>query len=322
MFASGALRRAAPLMAVLCTLAFAGSASAETLRAAPSASLVDSVGVNIHPIFLDTAYKDGDRVVSTLKGLGIRHVRHGIHASPDPKYAWINQYNRDFAAKLAAAGMRSDLIVGNPDDSSGTIAQQLAEVRDHLANVAESIEGSNEWDGTGRVNWAAEVRAYQQALYAGVKADPKLRSLPVIAPSLAQWKRVTILGDLSASADYGNLHAYPGGLEPSDTFLDDQLTAERTVTGSKPVMITETGYHNAMAYGGGHRPTSERAAGIYMPRLLLEHFRRGIPRTWLYELIDERLNTDNTNAEAHFGLLRNDWSEKPAATALRNLLSI
>src|SRR3954447_18499454 len=208
MFALGALRRAVPLVAVLCTLTFAAPASAEALRAAPAASFADSVGVNIHPIFLDTAYKDGDRVVGTLKGLGVRHVRHGIHANPDPKYAWINQYNRTFAAKLAAAGIRSDLIVGNPDDSSGTVAQQLAEVRNNLANVAESIEGPNEWDMTNRTNWAAEVRAYQQAVYAGVKADPALRSLRVIAPSLGQWQRVSTLGDLSGAADYGNLHAY------------------------------------------------------------------------------------------------------------------
>src|SRR5215217_6098401 len=190
MFVPGALRRAAPLIAVLSSFAFAGTASAETLRAAPSASLVDSVGVNIHPIFLDTAYKDGDRVVATLKSLGVRHVRHGIHANPDPKYDWINQYNRTFAGKLAAAGIHSDLVAGNPDNSSGTVAQQLAEVRNNLMNVAESIEGPNEWDNTGRTNWAAEVRAYQQAIYTGVKADPALRSLPVFAPSLAQWKRV------------------------------------------------------------------------------------------------------------------------------------
>src|SRR5215212_8401251 len=183
MFASGALRRAVPLVAVLCTLTFAATASAEALRAAPAASFVDSVGVNIHPIFLDTAYKDRDRVVSALKGLGVRHVRHGIHANADPKYDWINQYNRTFATKLAAAGIHSDLIAGNPDDSSGTVAQQLAEVRNNLMNVAESIEGPNEWDNTGRVNWAAEVRAYQQAIYTGVKADPALRNLPVIAPS-------------------------------------------------------------------------------------------------------------------------------------------
>src|SRR3954453_2763864 len=109
MFALGALRRAVPLAAVLSSFTFAATASAETLRAAPSASFVDSVGVNIHPIFLDTAYKDGDHTVTALKALGLRHGRHGIPASPAPTYAWINQYNRDFAVKLAAAGIHSDL---------------------------------------------------------------------------------------------------------------------------------------------------------------------------------------------------------------------
>src|SRR4051812_23805974 len=75
MFASGALRRAVPLVALLSSLTFAATASAEALRPAPPASFVDSVGVNIHPIFLDTANKDRDRVVGALTGLGVRHVR-------------------------------------------------------------------------------------------------------------------------------------------------------------------------------------------------------------------------------------------------------
>jgi hypothetical protein len=322
MFASGALRRAVPLVAAVTSLISAGTASAETLRAAPARTFVDSVGVNVHPTYLSTPYGNVDRTIAVLQSLGIRHVRHGIHANPDPKFAWVNGYSATVTNKLAAAGIKSDLVLGNPDDSSGTVAQQLAHVRTKMLGAVESFEGPNEWDQTLRANWAAELRGYQRALYEGVKADPALKALPVFTPSLGEWRRLPQLGDLSAYADYGNLHAYPGGLAPGQSWLDDQLTAHRTVTGAKKVMITEAGYHNAMAATGLHKPTSERASGRYVARMLLEHYRRGLPRTWLYELYDEKEDLALTNKERHFGLLRLDGSEKPAAKAVRNVIEL
>ena len=41
-----------------------------------------------------------------------------------------------------------------------------------------------------------------------------------------------------------------------------------------------------------------------------------------YELVDEFLDPAKTNPEAHFGLLRHDWSPKPAYTAMKNLLGL
>jgi len=316
------MRRAVPLMAVLSTLISPERASAETLRAAPARTFVDTVGVNVHPTYLSTPYGNVDRTIAALQSLGIRHVRHGIHANPDPKFAWVNGYSATVTNKLAAAGIKSDLVVGNPDDSSGTIAQQLAHVRSTMLGSVESFEGPNEWDQTLRTNWAAELRGYQKALYGGVKADSALKALPVFTPSLGEWRRLPQLGDLSAYADYGNLHAYPGGLAPGQKWLDDQLTAHKTVTGTKKVMITEAGYHNAMAYTGLHKPTSERASGRYMARMLLEHYRRGLPRTWVYELYDEKEDLALTNKERHLGLLRLDGSEKPAAKAVRNVIEL
>jgi hypothetical protein len=76
----------------------------------------------------------------------------------------------------------------------------------------------------------------------------------------------------------------------------------------------------------GHRPVSERVAGIYVPRLLLDYFGQlsssgqTVKRTFLYELIDQ--GTSLTNIQHRFGLLRNDLSEKPAYKALKNLLAL
>jgi hypothetical protein len=59
-----------------------------------------------------------------------------------------------------------------------------------------------------------------------------------------------------------------------------------------------------------------------MPRLYLDYFRRGIARTFAYELIDEHPDPQHVNAEASFGLLRNDLSEKPAFVSLKRLIAL
>ncbi len=66
----------------------------------------------------------------------------------------------------------------------------------------------------------------------------------------------------------------------------------------------------------------EDVAGVYTPRVLLEHYLRGEKRVYTYELIDEFDDPGLTNPEAHFGLLRRDLSPKPAYTAMKNLLGL
>jgi hypothetical protein len=54
--------------------------------------------------------------------------------------------------------------------------------------------------------------------------------------------------------------------------------------------------------------------------MLAEHFLRGVQRTYLYELLDERPLPQYS--EANFGLLRFNGSAKPAFTGVKNLISI
>ena len=114
---------------------------------------------------------------------------------------------------------------------------------------------------------------------------------------------------------------YPGGYQPSNE-ISQITTAIRGSIPSKPLVTTEAGYHNALNTTNGHRPVPEDVAGVYPPRVLLEHFLRGEKRVYTYELIDEFDDPGLTNPEAHFGLLRRDWSPKPAYTAMKNLLGL
>jgi hypothetical protein len=95
------------------------------------------------------------------------------------------------------------------------------------------------------------------------------------------------------------------------------------VSGGKPVWATEAGFHNAMRGPADQQPgVSEPAAAVYLTRTFLQHFESGVRRTYAYELLDEKPERRGRDPEQHFGLLRHDFSPKPAFTALKNLLAL
>jgi hypothetical protein len=65
---------------------------------------------------------------------------------------------------------------------------------------------------------------------------------------------------------------------------------------------------------------SERAAGIYTPRLVLEYFRLGVRRTYLYELLNEDNVRGQDSKERYYGLMHKDFSPKPAYLSMKTLL--
>jgi hypothetical protein len=94
------------------------------------------------------------------------------------------------------------------------------------------------------------------------------------------------------------------------------------LSGDKPIVISETGYENAVnnALAPG---VSETASGKYLPRALFEHFNFGAEKSMPYELLDDTLDTDPSGfPEYHYGILRYDHTYKPAATALKNLFTL
>jgi hypothetical protein len=127
------------------------------------------------------------------------------------------------------------------------------------------------------------------------------------------------VGSLAAYMDLGNIHPYPGGSVPLANLVDHEQRVA-TIDGGRPMLVTETGYHTAVAATSGQPAVSEDAMGRYVPRLFLDNFAAGISRSYLYELIDE--GTSLANQEQNFGLLRNDGTPKPAFTALANLIAV
>ncbi len=288
------------------------AATVPEVQAGRADTLVDSFGVQTH-LGYPGQYQDTERVHQALTDLGVRHVRDDWYSNKPEMHAAMK--------KIASTGIRFNAIMGSPT-TWDTPERQVASIAETMpTGVIESLEGANEWNLRSSTEWATELRSHQRRLWEAAKSEPATRDLPVLAPALGQRSGYTELGDLADYADYGNAHNYPGGARPS-TLINEVTAAEQLVVPDKPVVFTEGGYHNAMRSTSAHSPVPESVGGIYAPRLLLEHFARGTKRFYNYELLDEREDPDKVDHEGNFGLLRHDYSPKPAYVALQKLLSL
>ena len=304
--------------ALLLASVFAVSvAQAAPVPAGRADDFVDAIGVATHWGYLDTPYGDFERAAPLLAQLGVRHVRDSLH--PRERELW-EKY-----------GIRTTALLG-PGDVNAQL-QQIKQNRDWI----EMIEGPNEVDifpqsaqyrGTG---FPDGPRKYQNELYAALKSDPATASLPVIAPSTARATSNQQLKPLDAY-DYLVMHSYAGGQKPSDSLESDVNNNIQIARGlqsagetAKRIVVTESGYHTATQADqtlGGVQPGISQATGAkYFPRHFALYWNAGIKRTFTYEFLNE-FPDEATNAEASFGLVRRDFTPKPAYVAVKNLIAL
>jgi len=277
-------------------------------------AVVDSMGVDVHLSYLDTAYGRFPEIESRLKALGIRNVRDGACAG------CLEENQR--LKTLAAQGVRSDLIMGSPMGTYGTVPQLLGLLRGPLSSSVVSVEGPNEYDVSGDRAWLPHVWAYQQGIYSAIKRDPVLKRLPVLGPSFVSAGSYRRFGAFAGTLDAVNLHSYPPSGSPPDSNVQRELGIARGVAAAKPVIATETGYRTGGPPLPGNLPVSEALEAVYLPELYLEYFRSGFQRTFVYELVDEKPDPAGLDPEQHFGLLHNDLTPKPAYRAVQNLIAV
>ncbi len=206
-----------------------------------------------------------------------------------------------------------------PGRNSGPLTTALIQRIEQLSgNTIDSFEGPNELD-INTPNWIDVDRDFQKSIFSSVQSASSPHRPQVIAPSLAFVAKGKEFRGTLAGFDEGNLHSYPAGKMPSAVF-PEQLDLAKAVFGDKPIVMTETGYHNALNDHSDQPGVPEQTAAKYIPRLFLENFCEHIPRTYLYELFDEKPDPSLSNNQLHWGLVRADGTEKPAYLALKNLL--
>jgi hypothetical protein len=282
-------------------------------KAQSADKFVNSIGITTHLRYLDTAYKNYNTIIKPkLQELGIRHIRDSVTPADSNAQKKFKE--------LGKLGIKLTTVV---DTRWNKTLKEVEEMVRMLPDSIEAIEGPNEWDAvkpTYRGQQFPEIlRNFQNQLYATVKGTAITQHLPVLAASLAHYWNAKHVG--SIACDFGNMHSYSGGKMPTEGYLDEEwIPSARKICLSKPIVSTETGWHNAIKDPNPPHPgVSEQASGKYIPRLYLEYFNRGIRRTFTYEFIDEHLKIDQ---ESNFGLLHYDGTPKPAFTALKNLIML
>jgi hypothetical protein len=306
------------------TLPFAIGAPAKSANA-----FVDSIGINTHIRYYDTAYGNYPFVKQSLLDLGIRHIRDG---GSDP--TWIQRIN-----ELGRLGIKSTLVldpnIGIGPNASYDIKPPGYTVANFVKNLVpegvEAVEILNEFDlfynmfGYSRSgqpvignSWISYVRDFTRDVYTALKADPATANIPIIGPSFVYANSSSAIGDLSQWVDYGSFHPYNNPNNPGDGSLTRDHGMRSQPFGTKPLIATEVGYST----GGptSDRPVSEAVQGKYLPRLFLESFNAGAPRTFSYELMDQK--ADPSNSENNYGIIRSNGTPKPAYTALKNLITL
>ena len=294
----------------------APGAAAQQISSKPAASsqaFVDSIGANTHFGWLNSAYGNYSTARQKLLDLGVRWIRDGVCATCTVAQNRLND--------LSKAGVRTQLLMGSPKGDMGTLPELVKAAETKLPNALGAVEGPNEWDLTGGSTWLSTLKAYQQELHTRMKASSVLRDVPVVGPSVSSKPHRQQLGDISSMLDMGNFHPYQGGLIPGLN-MGEEMAISRGNSGSKPLVASEFGYHNAVGTTTMHPGTSERAAAIYVPRMFLDAFSRGVARSFAFEFLSPFSDPSGNNRDRQFGLLRNDLSAKPAYTSLRTLLSV
>ncbi|MBJ7519656.1 MAG: hypothetical protein JHC84_08175 [Solirubrobacteraceae bacterium] len=315
---------------------------------------IDGVGVNTHFVYgSQTAYcANRPAILQRLLDLGVRHIRDGAArwsklnecGSPTGPQALVN---------LAALGIKTQFVADALDNGSHTVAEALPFLdasgdNNDLLDAAEqiraagglsAIEGPNEtdrdlpttwitWPNGARTNysypWRAPVRQYMEAFYP--KAKTRLPGVDVVNTSFAAgadrndaenaYLRYLDGGwDAKPTFDVGNTHSYVLDGPPETGLVKWIADVKAMGAPTDPYMATEVGYNNRPENNYGW--TSERAASMYLLRMLLEQSAQGAKRTFIYELA----NTETTNNRQNgFGLVEWDGTPKDQYLALRRML--
>ncbi len=283
-----------------------------SVRALSAGSFGANQGVNVHSDYYGTAYENDPAAYESLaKGLGVGVLRDG-ESPRDPHVCAIQQ-------TFAAAGLKFDF--------GGGIAPSSSDMADVIACVGKaaikSFEGANEYDishPSSDTNWPATLRASQQTLYA--QAQAQLPGIDVIAPSVTTLGAAQSVGDLSAYATKGNDHIYIGGDRNPGTgpygsngygSLAYDLAVEAPINGSRPVVVTESGFTGANGVSGD---LSLATQAKYVGRNMLLLAQLGAS-SYYYELLD-----DGLDGFSNYSLVSAAYVPKPAYYAMKAILTL
>ena len=285
-----------------------------------SADLASRLGVNIH-------FTQDDAGLDAANGMGFSRVRMDLSWSgvETKKGAYDFSSYDALVASLAARGMTAHLILdygnrfypptGDPAFVSTTVPAFAAYAKAaaaHFAGKGVTYEIWNEanlkdfWMSTPNPSdYAALANAAIAAMHAG---DP---SAKVSTTGVSGYDFPFVRGYLAAGGADG---AGAIGVHPYRSLLRSIVGS---LPGTPPVWDTEWGYTSTSFGGDGHAPAARATQANFVVREILSAWAVGFPLAVVYDLRDD--GTDPTNSGHNYGLIANDYTDKPAAVAVRTL---
>ena len=287
-----------------------------------SFNFTDSIGVNTHLSDNLGPYGNTTQVKSELDYVGIHYVRDS------QPFSWsVSSYSA-----LLNTGVKIDLVIAhNPGEElgNGDLQANLA-IIDQLASLAPAsiiaLEGLNEpnnfpdlYNGQATSNWST-IALVQSVEQADVKADQNLSGIPLLSPSIDPSNIAGAPADFTATSDLGNAHVYPWGGNQPAAFIAADLSGQQTLVHGKLDWITEFGYSNTPKDSSYGVDSSTQAKNTLNG--ILDAFKAGVPKTFLYQLLDETSSISPDTSFGALGLFNADGTPKPVAVALHNLSTI
>lgn len=301
------MRHQVRFLILVSLIGWANAVQAEVSRVA---AFKDTIGVNTHFIYLDGGYAQWKKVLAAIDYLGITNVRDAAPKATAPAQ-WV-------IGRAAKVGIRFSFVLGGKRPPQDAVQDLVAFEAKH-PNAIACVEGPNEvnnwplsFEGIADVkgkSYAGTI-AYMSALSRVFKASP-LKHIPLLAPSSIGPTKIVEPGDVDA----GNVHAYPLGAESMLAKIAPMVGRQGKMVGNgKPVYFTEIGYNDLKT-----DPVTKARQTL---NLLVGSAAIGVPRTYLYELLDAYPDPTNKSYERHWGLFDQHFAPKPVAQAIHNLTSI
>ncbi len=162
--------------------------------------------------------------------------------------------------------------------------------------------------------------AYTALLQAGYNAIKAVNpSSKVISAGLSQNSPGAFLESMySADAkgyfDYLGMHPYNQPNAPDFRVLDGMLGHMSNHGDNKQIIITEVGWPTYSGSSGVSEANQATYIGQVYQMIMHGNYQY-IPIACIYDFLDD--GTDPNNAEDHFGLLRTDYSQKPAYSTMQ-----
>ena len=264
--------------------------------------------------------------------IGIKNIRGSTFgASQSDANNWFS-----YISELTAQGVRQHINLqaatgGGPFNSMADWVNALKTyiVLPYGAEMVTGVSGPNEADiqyfGYNGLTGIAAANAAQADLYAQMKADPALSSIPVDMWPVSILTLPDAIGDQTAHCDRANMHDYyfvdnsggQGVVGIIPVAMQGYLANYRQVCNRTPFITTETGYGSTICAG-----CNESASEYVQARLVLINMFDHARISDLKQVYYFTLRWGSPGAEGNWGLINDDGTPKPSGTAIRNLMQI